>query len=56
MVVETNVEMEARREAMPLQRPRPLPARGDATELVAHEAFIEKLGENSIWKDYAAAQ
>ena len=56
MVVETNVEMEARREAMPLQRPRPLPSRIDAGELAAHEAFIEKLGENSIWKDYAAAQ
>jgi len=56
MVVETNVQLEARREAMPLQRPRPLRARGDATELAAHEAFIEKLGENAIWKEYAAAQ
>lgn len=56
MVVETSVQLEARREASPLRRPRPLPSRVDAGELAAHEEFVRTLGDNSIWKDYAAAE
>lgn len=56
MVVETSVQLEARREASPLRRPRPLPSRVDAGELAAHEEFVRTLGDNSIWKDYAAAK
>lgn len=40
--------------AVPLQRPRPLPPRGDAAETAAHEAFVATLGENAIWKEYTA--
>ncbi len=56
MVVETSVQLEARREASPLRRPRPLPSRIEPGELAAHEEFVKTLGDNSIWKDYAAAK
>jgi len=37
------------------QRPAPLPPRITAAEQAAHRAFVETLGPNAIWRDYAAA-
>ena len=34
----------------PTKRPTPLPSRLSDTEKAAHAAFVEKLGENAIWK------
>jgi len=34
------------------QRPIPLPDRLSAAEAQAHEAFVEKMGENAIWARY----
>jgi len=34
------------------QRPAPLPARLSTAEAEAHEAFVEKMGENAIWARY----
>jgi len=34
------------------QRPVPLPSRLSASEAEAHDAFIEKMGENAIWTRY----
>lgn len=34
----------------PRPRPAPLPSRLQASEAQAHEAFVEKLGDNAIWK------
>lgn len=36
------------------QRPAPLPSRLTPEEIAAHEAFIETLGEKSIWASYKA--
>jgi DNA polymerase-3 subunit epsilon len=36
----------------PRQRPTPLPSRLNEADRVAHRAFIAKLGENAIWRDY----
>ncbi|KPL53111.1 DNA polymerase III subunit epsilon [Prosthecomicrobium hirschii] len=33
-------------------RPEPLPPRLTAEEQAAHEAFVAKLGENSVWRKY----
>lgn len=33
-------------------RPTPLPSRLSPAEVVAHEAFVAKLGEAAIWKKY----
>jgi DNA polymerase-3 subunit epsilon len=35
-------------------RPRPLAPRGSAEEQAAHREFIATLGENAIWRKYAA--
>ncbi|MCL4148468.1 UNVERIFIED_CONTAM: hypothetical protein GTU68_057981 [Idotea baltica] len=32
------------------QRPKPLPSLVTSAEKAAHEAFVDKLGENAIWK------
>ncbi len=53
-VVETTVVLAERQTAAPLQRLRPLAPRLDAAQAAAHEAFVATLGENAIWKDYAA--
>ncbi len=37
---------------MPPQRPKPLPPRITEAEAAAHEAFVEKLGENALWKRF----
>ena len=37
-------------------RPKPLPSRLSAEDLVAHEAFIATLGENAIWNRYLSAR
>lgn len=34
----------------PSPRPSPLPARLLETEIAAHNAFVEKLGEDAVWK------
>lgn len=36
-------------------RPMPLPARLTENDIAAHQAFVEQLGEKSIWKRLAAA-
>mgnify|MGYP001073675791 CR=1 FL=1 len=36
----------------PSQRRQPLPPRLSDAEKVAHDAFVEKLGENAIWKRF----
>jgi len=36
----------------PSQRHQPLPPRLSDAEKVAHDAFVEKLGENAIWKRF----
>jgi DNA polymerase-3 subunit epsilon len=38
----------------PTKRPTPLPSRLSDTEKAAHAAFVEKLGENTIWKKSSA--
>lgn len=53
-VVETTVVLAERQTAVPLQRPRPLAPRLDAAQIAAHQAFVATLGDNAIWKDYAA--
>jgi len=35
------------------QRPQPLPSRLSAEEQAAHDAFVERMGDGSIWKNYA---
>ena len=35
---------------IPRPRPEPLPPRITAEEAAAHEAFVAKLGENSLWR------
>ena len=39
----------------PTKRPTPLPSRLSDTEKAAHAAFVEKLGENAIWKKSSAS-
>jgi len=34
----------------PMARPNPLPGRLTASEQAAHDAFVETLGENAVWK------
>jgi DNA polymerase-3 subunit epsilon len=34
-------------------RPNPLPPRISPQELAAHKAFVEKLGDEAIWAQYA---
>lgn len=34
----------------PAARPNPLPSRITAAEVAAHEAFVEKLGDDALWK------
>ncbi|MCK0206788.1 DNA polymerase III subunit epsilon [Starkeya koreensis] len=53
-VAETAGAIAAGGVAVPLRRPRPLAPRVSAEEAAAHAAFIATLGENAIWKDYAA--
>ena len=53
-VVETTVVLAERQTAVPLQRLRPLAPRLDAAQIAAHQAFVATLGDNAIWKDYAA--
>jgi DNA polymerase-3 subunit epsilon len=40
--------------ANPRVRPTPLPSRLSEADRAAHRAFIAKLGENAIWRDYVA--
>ncbi len=37
---------------IPPKRPNPLPSRISEAEAAAHEAFVEKLGENALWKRF----
>ncbi|MBB3770577.1 DNA polymerase-3 subunit epsilon [Angulomicrobium tetraedrale] len=53
-VVESGAVLAERREAGPRQRPRPLAPRLSPEEIAAHQAFVAGLGENAIWKEYAA--
>jgi DNA polymerase-3 subunit epsilon len=53
-VTESAAAAAERREAGPRLRPRPLPPRGTAEEIAAHEAFVATLGEAAIWKQYTA--
>ena len=39
----------------PTKRPTPLPSRLSDTEKAAHAAFVEKLGEDAIWKKSSAS-
>lgn len=44
-----------RRAAKAMQRPMPLPTRLTAEDIAAHEAFIETLGADAIWKQATGA-
>jgi len=35
-----------------VQRPAPLPERLHEADLISHEKYIEKMGENALWKKY----
>ncbi len=37
----------------PMPRPHPLPSRISAEEADAHQAFIDKMGDNAVWKRFS---
>lgn len=51
-LVETVVETADPAMRQPRLRPEPLPSRLSAEEVSAHQAFVETLGENALWKNY----
>ena len=42
-----------RRAVKAAQRPEPLPTRLTDADLAAHEAFVDTLGDDAIWKSYS---
>lgn len=44
-----------RRATKAVQRPEPLPSRLTPEDIAAHDAFVETLGDDAIWKSYVVA-